>query len=87
MSESATHQRDLLTAEVVAWRRKRLAAAGFAPALARELARDCRIDLHALIELTERGCPPELAARTLAPLDSVPADVDNHRGEGDRCRP
>jgi hypothetical protein len=27
------------------------------------------MDLHALIELVERGCPPELAARILAPLD------------------
>ena len=26
-------------------------------------------DLHALIELVERGCPPELAVRILAPLD------------------
>jgi hypothetical protein len=25
--------------------------------------------LHALIELVERGCPPELALRILAPLD------------------
>jgi hypothetical protein len=24
--------------------------------------------LHALIELAERGCPPELAVRILAPL-------------------
>ena len=27
------------------------------------------MDLHALIELVEHGCPPELAARILAPLD------------------
>jgi hypothetical protein len=27
------------------------------------------MDLHALIELVERGCPPPLAARILAPLD------------------
>jgi hypothetical protein len=59
----------LMPGEVVAWRRDRLAAAGFAAALARTLARDRRIDLHALIELTERGCPPETAARILAPLD------------------
>ena len=31
--------------------------------------RDTRYDLHALIELVERGCPPELAVRILAPLD------------------
>jgi hypothetical protein len=27
------------------------------------------MDLHELIELVERGCPPALAARILAPLD------------------
>ena len=42
-------------------------------ALARALARERRVDLHALIELTERGCPPETAARILAPLDAAPA--------------
>lgn len=72
MGESATHEPHLLTAEVVAWRHERLAAAGFAPAPARELAGDRRIDLHALIELTERGCPPEIAARIVAPVDSGP---------------
>jgi hypothetical protein len=72
MREGATQQRDLLAVEVVAWRRERLAAAGFAAGLARALARDRRIDLHALIELTERGCPPRTAARILAPLDAGP---------------
>jgi hypothetical protein len=33
------------------------------------LARDPRTDLHALLELVDRGCRPELAARILAPLD------------------
>ena len=54
---------------VVRWRGGRLAAAGFAPDLAARLARDCRIDLHAVLELIDRGCPPALAARILAPLD------------------
>jgi hypothetical protein len=72
MSESATQRGRLLAAEVVAWRRERLSAAGFAPGLARTLARERRIDLHALIKLTERGCPPETAARILAPLDAGP---------------
>jgi hypothetical protein len=27
------------------------------------------VDLHALTGLVERGCPPPLAARILAPLD------------------
>jgi hypothetical protein len=54
---------------VVEWRRSQLAGAGFGAELAAELARDCGIDLHALLELTDRGCPPQLAARILAPQD------------------
>jgi hypothetical protein len=57
---------------VVAWRRRRLTDAGFARPLAAALARDPRRDLHALIELVERGCTPELAVRILAPLDEDP---------------
>jgi hypothetical protein len=55
--------------EVVRWRREQLAETGFSPPLAAEVANDGRYDLHALIELVERGCPPELAARILAPLE------------------
>ena len=54
---------------VVTWRRDRLLEAGFAPRLAARLAAESRCDLHELIELVERGCPPFLAARILAPLD------------------
>jgi hypothetical protein len=50
-------------------RRRRLVAGGFPNALARELARDCATDLHALLDLVDRGCPPPLAARIMAPLD------------------
>jgi hypothetical protein len=57
---------------VVVWRRGRLVAAGFAPELAGRLADDCRIDLHAVLELIDRGCPPVLAARILAPIDEEP---------------
>ena len=60
-----------LDREVIDWRRRQLVAAGFTAALAAWLARDARLDLHALIELVERGCPPELAARILAPLDDA----------------
>lgn len=55
--------------DIVAWRRTRLRRAGLEPRLADELSRECGVDLHALIELVERGCPPELAARILAPLE------------------
>jgi hypothetical protein len=55
--------------EVVVWRRDQLESSGFPPALAATIASDPRRDVHGLIELVERGCPPELAARILAPLD------------------
>jgi hypothetical protein len=32
-----------------------------------------RYDLHALIDLVERGCPPELAVRILTPLEEETA--------------
>ena len=50
------------------WRRRTLAAAGFEDDLARRLAAERAVDLHALLELVDRGCPPTLAARILAPL-------------------
>jgi hypothetical protein len=56
-------------AAVVAWRRTRLRNAGFDARLSEQLSRECAVDLHALIELVERGCPPLLAARILAPLE------------------
>jgi hypothetical protein len=66
-------QRDRTAApEVFAWRRRQLLEAGFASALASRVARDAAYDLHALIELVERGCPPRLAVRILAPLDKGP---------------
>ena len=58
---------------VVRWRRQQLAAAGFDAPLASRLSRDPRWDLHALIELVEQGCAPELAVRILEPLDRVAA--------------
>jgi hypothetical protein len=61
-SEEASH-------ELVRWRREQLRDSGFPLPLAARLATDPRYDLHALIELVERGCAPELAARITAPLD------------------
>jgi hypothetical protein len=51
------------------WRYTTLRRAGFDAELADAVSREGALDLHALIELVERGCPPELAARILAPLD------------------
>jgi hypothetical protein len=42
--------------------------------LAQRLARSDGTDLHRLLELVDRGCPPELAARILAPLDETTGD-------------
>jgi hypothetical protein len=56
--------------QIVGWRRSQLTGAGFSLPLAARIAGDPRYDLHALIELTERGCTPELAARILVPLDT-----------------
>jgi len=53
---------------VIAWRARRLRAAGVDGPLAERLAADRGYDLHALIALVEQGCPPELAARIIAPL-------------------
>jgi hypothetical protein len=55
--------------EVVCWRREQLTGSGFPSSIAARLAEDARYDLHALIELVERGCPQELAVRIVAPLD------------------
>lgn len=52
------------------WRRRRLIAAGFDATLAEMLTRDESVDLHELLVLLDLGCPPELAARILAPLDA-----------------
>ena len=59
--------------QVLRWRRDQLVAAGFRRPLAAAVAKRSGYDLHALIELVERGCPPELAVRVLAPLDEESA--------------
>jgi hypothetical protein len=54
---------------IAEWRRERLCAAGFSSDLAAALAADTAVDLHAALDLIDRGCPPDLAARIVAPLD------------------
>jgi hypothetical protein len=56
--------------DVRTWRRRRLLEAGFPVDLATSLASARDVDLHALLQLVDRGCPPQLAARILAPLDT-----------------
>jgi hypothetical protein len=59
------HQRD----DLFAWRRSQLVRSGFSHRLATHVADDGRYDLHQLIELVEKGCPPKLALRILTPLE------------------
>lgn len=58
--------------DVTQWRLRRLLDSGFPRQLASELATTPGVDLHALLDLVGDGCPPDLAARILAPL----ADTD-----------
>ena len=57
--------------QVVAWQREQLAKAGFSLPITARVAGDPRYDLHALFQLAERGCDPELAVRILAPLEEA----------------
>jgi hypothetical protein len=59
--------------DVTTWRRCRLLEAGFEAGLADRLAATAVIDLHVLLQLVDRGCPPALAARILAPLNDPDA--------------
>lgn len=54
---------------VVQWRREQLLTAGFPSRLAAALAADATVDLHEVLALVDRGCPPTIAARILAPMD------------------
>jgi hypothetical protein len=56
---------------VVAWRAERLAEVGLESKLARRVAADRAYDLHAVLELVDRGCPAPLALRILAPVDAL----------------
>ena len=50
---------------VTAWRACELLKAGYEPLMAVELAEHPEVDLHVALELVERGCQPDLAARIL----------------------
>ena len=74
MSRTSQHP-DPELATTIPWRRSRLRRAGFDARLAAEIAADRRYDLHAILALTERGCPPHLAARIVATSAKMPRSV------------
>jgi hypothetical protein len=53
-------------------RSRRLRDAGVSPQLADQLAHNSAYNLYDILELVNRGCPPQLAARILAPIDGAP---------------
>jgi hypothetical protein len=55
---------DVINDQVEGWRLSVLLDAGFPPELA-ELLAESNVDLHAAVELLERGCSAPLAARIL----------------------
>jgi hypothetical protein len=55
--------------DLVGWRQVRLLRAGFDSEHASRLAADRAMDLQALIDLVNAGCPPAVAVRILWPLE------------------
>ena len=56
---------DAESERVTAWRACEMIRAGYEPQVAVELAEQPEVDLHLAVELVERGCPAELAAKIL----------------------
>jgi hypothetical protein len=52
---------------IVLWRREQLVRSGLPLSMATRAAKNAGYDLHALIELLSRRCPPELAIRHSRP--------------------
>jgi hypothetical protein len=67
----AVPRRPVPDSDVEAWRLRRLVDAGFPLPIALDFAATPGVDLHALLALVDRGCPPELAARILSPIDDT----------------
>ena len=64
MSDMSIAFEDFVDAEVESWRLTVLLDAGYPPELA-ELIAESKADLHAAVDLLERGCPAPLAARII----------------------
>ncbi|WP_310961502.1 hypothetical protein [Nocardioides terrisoli] len=63
------HASPQCTGSELAWRTERLVEAGFDHATARRLAVQAGVDLHEVLTLVDRGCPPDLAARIMTGMD------------------
>ena len=57
--------------DVIKWRLLRLCENGFPVDLAEELAMEPAVDLHALLALTDRGCPPRSRSAHHVPARSA----------------
>jgi hypothetical protein len=60
---------------IVSWRREQLLQAGLPLALAASVALIPHYDVHEVLRLIRRGCPPELAVQILAPLDGQAVSI------------
>jgi hypothetical protein len=72
MGDHRIHERAAsgVPSELILWRRRMLLNAGFNRRPASDLAAEESVDFHELLDLIDRGCPPHLAARIVAPLDT-----------------
>lgn len=71
--------------ELSDWRARRLTAAGFALREAYEVANTDGVDLHLLLELIDRGCPPALAVRIAAPVEESQAYCVSMSATSESC--
>jgi hypothetical protein len=55
--------------QAYAWRYGLLMRGGMASPVARAVAHDPRFDVHEILGLLERGCPPSLAIEIVAPVE------------------
>lgn len=63
------HPEPELHSAAFSWRLGMLRQAGLAPEIARAVANDDRYDLHEILGLLDRRCPPSLALDIAAPLE------------------
>ena len=85
--KTMTSRAPQITDDVIEWRRRRLRAAGFPGRPRLSVARDCTMDLHALLALVDRGCPPPRGPDPRAAAGRRPFDHRGRRRGRPRARP